>query len=100
MGMNSEIDVKMEISEASIPVYVYQCEGRTIHLEKSLVERYAKESRPVDETFIHYMIKMYSRENDDDTELSYKIALVMAGELIEEWWYTHEQIELSMKGLL
>lgn len=89
----------MEISEANIPVYVYQYEGHTIRLEKNLVERYTKDSRPVDETFMRYMLTMYNRENGDDAELSCKIALVMMGELVEEWWYMQEQIEDLMKGI-
>lgn len=71
----------MTITEESVDKYVYEINGRTIPLDKDLVDRYSDVVCPVNKEYILYLIKVFGKEKCSDRVLSYKIAVDMAEEL-------------------
>ena len=73
-------------TEKSISFYVFSIRnGKTIKLEKEIVDRYSGLICPVDEEFILYMIRTCGKNSRDEDVLSYRIALSMVEELSGKW---------------
>lgn len=95
-------------SEKSVDTYTYDLSdkcGRSIRLEKDLVDRYAEIIMPnseVDEEFIQHMITYYGQRECNDEVLSYRIALAMAEELKDSEdrdFLSQEEIAALLNGM-
>ena len=71
----------MTITEESIDKYVYEINGKTISLDKDLVDCYSTVVCSVNKEYILYLIKVFGKYKCTDRVLSYKIAVDMAEEL-------------------
>ena len=71
----------MKVSEDnSIGKYVYQLDGRTIRLDKDMVDRYSEYVCPLSEEYVGLLLEQFGKDVNDGI-LSYKISLGMAIEL-------------------
>ena len=61
--------------------YVFYINGRTLKLDKDMVDKYSDLVCPVDERYLSYMIEIFGKNTCEDSVLSSKIALDMTREL-------------------
>ncbi len=80
----------MTVTERKIDYMFFTVNGRTVSLQKDLVEKYTEVVCPVNESFLSSMIKVFGKDCGDEV-MSYKIALDMTKEL-KEYGYTLENM--------
>ncbi len=75
------MEVLNMISTQTTQNYVYAIGGRTINLDKTMVDEYSDLVCPVDEKYMDYMIRVFAKDGCTDQVLSAKINMDMAREL-------------------
>ena len=75
-----EVHNMMKVSEEQTEKYIYQLNGRTIKLDKDIVDAYSKYICPMSEEYISILIEQFGK-GVKDRILSCKIALGMTKEL-------------------
>ena len=73
----------MTMTEKPATVNVYNVNGRTVSIDKSLVDRFSEIVCPVNEQYLSAMIGLWEKDNKDDISLSYAIAGDMAQDIYE-----------------
>ncbi len=71
----------MKVSEENSGKYVYQIDGRTIKLDKDMVDTYSRLICPMTEEYISCLLDQFGKKYPKDSVLSCTIALGMTKEL-------------------